>query len=149
MSIPERKIIIQENQSLSFKENGYLHLKNILPKKLCLNLKKDAEEYAQGKYINYWHMHEYKHFKDFHIGYTLCNIADQLCESRMIPVGSTFFFCKPNSVEEFGSVWHQDNLSAKAPYGAWLTMAVCLDDADETNGALKIIPGSHRIKNIR
>ena len=92
MPMTKSQVIIQEEQSLLFKENGYLHLKNILSEKYCMNLKEDADEYAQGKYINYWNMHDYKRFKDLHIGSTLCNIADQICQSRMIPVGSTFFF---------------------------------------------------------
>ena len=139
--------LLNQSNKQFFNKNGFLHLKGVLPEKLCLTLIKEATEYANGDYINYWHMHEYKRFKDVHTGPTLCHIADQILEFRMIPVGSTFFFCRPQNEKEFGSVWHTDNLAAKAPHGAWLTIAVALNDADESNGSLQFVSGSHMWKN--
>ena len=64
-------------------------------------------------------------------------------------IGSILFYCKPNNPYEHGSTWHQDNYAGKAPNGDnYLNLAVALDDAEESNGALKIVPGSHKLGDL-
>ena len=50
---------------------------------------------------------------------------------------------------ENGSTWHQDNYAGKAPIGDdYLNLAISIDDADESNGALQIVPKSHKLGDL-
>ena len=131
-----------------YKKNGYLILEKVIDSDTVERLKKDADEHARGFYTNYLDMHHVGTFKEIHTGSLLCSIADQICSHRAIPIGGIFFFCQPGNPRERGSIWHQDNTAAKAPYGAYLVLAVALDDADEKNGSLIVIPGSHLLGDL-
>lgn len=140
---------LTENDLNFYQDNGYLHLKSVIEPAEVEALRSDAKVYARGHYSNYLDLHTYGHFSELHRGETLCSIADQIIGGRAIPIGSIFFFCKPeNEEKEKGSVWHQDNYAPKAPYGAYLNIAVSLDFADASNGALQVIPGSHKLGDL-
>ena len=129
-------------------ENGYILLKNIFPKEDVDIMRKDMNEFANGFYTSYLNMHYYKNLKKAHTGKKLCDIADSIFKNRAIPIGATAFFCKPNNPLENGSNWHQDNCNAHTPGDTYINIALCIDFADETNGALQVIPGSHKLGNL-
>lgn len=139
---------LTEEQIEYFNNNGFLHLKNVISQDFCLKLIDEAELKANGFYTNYLTFHETGEFQKLHTGKTMCDIADTICNHRMIPCGSGFFFCKPNNNLEHGSVWHQDNFAPKAEFGAYFNLAVVLDDADPSNGSLTVIPGSHKLGTL-
>jgi len=142
------KFQINNFQLQFYKKNGFLHLENVLDMNTVDAMRKDAEAHANGFYTNYLDLHHVGSFKDTHTGPILCSIADQILEERAIPIGSIFFFCKPGNALEHGSTWHQDNYAGKAKFGAYLNLAVPLDDADEENGSLLVIPGSHLLGDL-
>ena len=137
------------NKQLDFyNNNGYLHIKKVVDDNECDNLINDADEFANGFYTNYLQMHKYKGFKKLHTGKKLCGIADKILHKRAIPIGSIFFYCMPNNPLENGSTWHQDNYASKSPMGTYLNLALALDSADENNGALMVVPGSHKLGDL-
>ena len=45
--------------------------------------------------------------------------------------------------------WHQDNCNVHTPNGDdYINVAVAIDSADETNGALIVIPKSHKLGDL-
>lgn len=131
-----------------FNENGYLHIKNVFSEEDCLKVIEESDTKAAGFYTNYLNFHKSGLFQKIHTGKTMCDIGDSLV-GRAIPIGSIFFFCKPNNSMENGSTWHQDNYAGKAPkLGAYLNLAVSFDHADESNGSLMVIPGSHKLGDL-
>jgi hypothetical protein len=131
-----------------FSQNGYLHLPRVFSEKICNDLKEEAEKHSKRRYTNYLDMHENEMFALVHRGARLCGICDQILKARAIPIGSIFFFCKPNNPLEHGSTWHQDNYAAKATFGSYLNAALSLDYADKKNGSLIVIPGSHLLGDL-
>jgi len=144
----EKNIEISTERLKFYDDNGYLLLKNIFAKEDIELLRKDMDEYADGFITNYLDMHYYKNIKKFHRGRAMCSIADQILKSRGIPIGSIVYFCKPNNPMENGSTWHQDNYASKAPPGAYLNIAISIDNADASNGSLKVVPGSHKLGDL-
>jgi hypothetical protein len=140
---------ISTEQHEYYNQNGYLLLKKLIPEDVCEELIRESDEFAKGLYTNYLQMHKYKTFQKIHTGKLLCSLGDQIIGSKAIPVGSGFFYCKPgNFKNEHGSTWHQDNYAAKAPIGAYLNIAVSLDEADKDNGSLFVVPGSHKLGDL-
>jgi len=139
---------LTDSQINFFKENGYLHLKKVFSNKECQEAIDASEKFANGFYTNYLDMHKSEVFSKIHTGKKMCDIGDSILKNRAIPIGSIFFFCKPGNNLENGSTWHQDNYAGKAPFGSYLNLALVLDDADEENGSLMIIPGSHKLGDL-
>jgi ectoine hydroxylase-related dioxygenase (phytanoyl-CoA dioxygenase family) len=92
--------------------------------------------------INGWHMT----CASLHRLVTDPRIVDPVCDliGDEVACWGTHYFCKlpgdPKSV-----TWHQD-----APYwplspSKTVTVWLAIDDADEGNGAMRVIPGSHRL----
>ena len=76
----------------------------------------------------------------------LVDIAQQLIGPNIKGATSQLTFKMRGNTKAFG--WHQDNGYGELdPYNA-LTTLTALDDADEENGCLWIIPGSHKLKQI-
>lgn len=127
-----------------FHENGFLLMEGLLDKQRCESLIDEAEAAVGGHYTNYLDMHKRPGFHAVHVDPAILEVTDALYGARMVPIGSIFFFCKPGNPLENGSVWHQDNYAARTPDGSYLVVGVPLDDADEENGSLVVVPGSHK-----
>ena len=113
------------------------------------NLVKEAHDFAGDNIHNYLSFHrDLNNFNKTILRNDLHDICDQLNDFRMIPIGSVFFFCKPNNPLENGSHPHQDNYVAKAPFGSYFVASIALDDADESNGALQVWPKSHKVGEL-
>tara|TARA_Y100000592_G_scaffold781_1_gene1276 strand:+ start:25241 stop:26014 length:774 start_codon:yes stop_codon:yes gene_type:complete len=137
---------LSQQQIEFFHENGYLVVPQVWNKDEIAILREDLDEAANGHFTVRLDMHFHKSIKEAHRGKKMCDIGDAICGGRAIPIASTTFFCKPNNEKEFGSIWHQDNFAPMAPNGNnYLNLALVVDDADESNGSLIVIPGSHRL----
>ena len=136
-------------QIQSYQDSGYLVLERLLSNRECDALCAEAEHAAAGHYSNILDLHfRSKAFGRLLTDSPLLSLADQLQQARMIPIGSIFFFCKPGNPLEQGSAWHQDNYAPKSPYGSYLVCAVALDEADADNGALAVVPGTHKLGDL-
>ena len=139
---------ITKEQLDFYKKNGYLALKEVWPKEDIDILRNDVDDLAEsyGKFTSRLDLHYHKNVKKIHRGKKMCDIADAILEEgKAVPVGSITFYCRPNNPFEFGSIWHQDNFGPMTPHGNYLNLATSIDDADKTNGALLIVPGSHKL----
>jgi len=101
----------------------------------------------------------------------LLELLNRLCEKNPFPIRSIFFDKTPEV--NWLVPWHQDLTIAvkrrieREGYGPWsikegiphvqppleilesmLTVRLHLDDCDETNGVLRVIPGSHRLGRL-
>jgi len=144
-----RNYLTQEQVDF-FNENGYLHVKGVFTEEECLEAIESAEECADGHYTNYLDMHlRSPVVHKMLTGKKTCDVADDIFGgARAIPCGTGYFFCKPNNPLEHGSVWHQDNYAPKAKHGAYLNLGLVLDDADASNGSLKVMPKSHLLGDL-
>ena len=59
-----------------YKENGYLHLKEVWSKEETDILRRDLDEHAKGHFTNKLDAHYYKNLKSIHRGKKLCDIGD-------------------------------------------------------------------------
>lgn len=139
---------LTEEQIKFYQDNGYLLVKGVFSKHEVDIVRKHMDEFAGDLVTNYLNMHYYKSLKKIHRGKRMCDIADQVLNSRAIPIGSIAFFCKPNNPLENGSTWHQDNYAGKSTPNSYLNLALAVDNADSSNGSLKVIPGSHKLDDL-
>ncbi len=141
--------ILTTEQKSFYDENGYLVLEGVFSKDECARLRQDADDASGGRFTNILDLHQRK--ESYHGLITspkLLAIIDELQGKRMIPIGSIFFFCKPNNDLENGSNPHQDNYAAKAPYGSYLVVGMAIDDADESNGSLVVYPKIQKLGDL-
>jgi ectoine hydroxylase-related dioxygenase (phytanoyl-CoA dioxygenase family) len=132
-----------------YAKEGYLLLEDILSAQECQRLSRAADEAAGGHFANMLDLHDRsKAFHDLLVDPRILRVADAINGARMIPIGSVFFFCKPGNPLENGANMHQDNYAPKAPYGSYFVIGVPLDEADEGNGALQVIPGTHLLGDL-
>jgi ectoine hydroxylase-related dioxygenase (phytanoyl-CoA dioxygenase family) len=140
---------LKPEQIKSYQDNGFLVVENFLSNAVCDGLIKEAEDTVKGHYTNLLNIHSTtKGFFDLLLNKDLIAMADQIQGARMIPIGSIFFFCKPENPLEQGSKMHQDNYATKAPFGSYFVCGVSFDDTDESNGSLIVYPGSHKFGDL-
>lgn len=132
-----------------YRDNGYEIIStNILESRLhTLRFVADLRGHDNG-YVTMLDLHKNMFFEELILDPKILEIADEACCGRMIPVGSIFFFCKPGNPKDAGSIAHQDNYAAKAPYGAYFVVGVALDDAGPDNGSLVVYPGTHVLGDL-
>jgi ectoine hydroxylase-related dioxygenase (phytanoyl-CoA dioxygenase family) len=151
---------LNKKQLLSFTTNGYLRLPNILPTSLLQKLNVLFDELLNVENVTIdkvVHVNKGKNYVSNIenvcnkgnlaclelLGYsTILKIAEQIC-------GADFFMIQEFAVikllgDEVPVLWHQDMHNERK--GNSFTMGVYLDDANEGDGALKVIPQSHLSK---
>jgi Phytanoyl-CoA dioxygenase (PhyH) len=152
-----QKTFLSEEQLRFFTFNGYLKLPHILPASLLHKLNVLFDELLNvenGEIDKVVHVNNGNKFVANVesvcnkgnlaclelLGYsTILKIAEQIC-------GPDFFMIQEFAVikslgDELPVLWHQDMQSERN--GNCFTMGIYLDDANEGDGALKIIPQSH------
>lgn len=141
----ESEMKLNPQQIQFYNDEGYLILPEFLTHKECDDIIIDAGIEAKGHFTNLLNLHEASvSVKNLIKDPRILELADQLHQSRMIPIGSIFFFCKPGNDLEQGSNMHQDNYAPKSPYGSYFVIGVALDHANERNGSLIVYPGTHK-----
>lgn len=143
-----------------FKENGYLVIKNILTadgleqmRKECMiawNAEKQAfdpnKSWLQNSLLVNIH-HQAPAVRDYYFEGPLVDIASQIIGPNIKGATSQLTFKMAGNTKPFG--WHQDNgYGELEPYNT-LTTLTALDDTDQGNGCLWLIPGSHAGGQIR
>jgi len=80
--------------------------------------------------------------RDYYFEGPLVDVAEQLVGPNVKAATSQLTFKLRGNTQSFG--WHHDNAYGELePYTA-ISCLTALDDADESNGCLRVIPGSHR-----
>lgn len=84
--------------------------------------------------------------RDFYLDGPLVDVAETLIGPNLKGVTSQLTFKMRGNTSPFA--WHQDNGYGELdPYNA-LTTLTALDDTDEENGCLWILPGSHKLGQL-
>ena len=84
--------------------------------------------------------------RDYYFEGPLVDAAEQIIGPNIKGVTSQLTFKMRGNIMDFG--WHQDNgYGELQPYNA-ISCLTALDDCDEENGCLRIIPRSHRRRQI-
>ena len=100
-----------------------------------------AKDKGHNSYaINGWHSslaNLYKIISDSRIS----DVMQDLMGENLICWGSHFFCKDPNSKETVA--WHQDISYWPMSESKTITVWLAIDDVDETNGSMKVIPKSH------
>ena len=90
--------------------------------------------------------HHSRTVRQFYFNGPLVDVAEQLIGENVKAATSQLTFKLRGNTMEFG--WHQDNgYGELEPYNALSTLTA-LDDADESNGCLRVIPRSHRREQV-
>jgi len=85
--------------------------------------------------------------RDFYFRGPLVDVAEQVVGPNVKCATSQLTFKMRGNTKPFG--WHQDNGYGELdPYTA-ISALTALDDADQKNGCLWLIPGSHKHKQIK
>jgi len=144
----------------SFKENGYLIVKNVLSGKglqlmrdECMqawNAEKESfdpsKTWLQNSLLVNIH-HAARSVREYYFDGPLVDIAVQLIGPNIKGATSQLTFKMRGNTKPFG--WHQDNgYGELEPYNA-LTTLTALDDTDRDNGCLWLIPGSHKQGQVK
>lgn len=138
-----------------YERHGYLALGRTLTERGLQEMRRQCMEAWNGEKKQYnpdgtWLQnsllvnihHQAPIARDFYFRGPLVRIAAQLIGPNIKGVTSQLTFKMRGNTKPFG--WHQDNGYGELdPYNT-LTTLTALDDADETNGCLWLIPGSHR-----
>ena len=153
-------------QQQEFQHNGYLRLRNALPKELLEQLKSftfQSEQralklYRQGHISPYFCISDSKQASNAQlIRYnnvylqaprlileilscsTLRSIAHQLCGCNALPLSADILFKQqyPNSLV----LWHQDAPTQKP--NSHIVIGIYLDEAQSNDGCLRYVKGSH------
>ncbi len=153
-----RQLTAQELNS--FKENGYLVIKDILTnaglqqmREECMQAwsrEKEAfdpsKTWLQNSLLVNIH-HQAPTVRNYYFEGPLVDLASQIIGPNVKGATSQLTFKMRGNTKPFG--WHQDNgYGELEPYNA-LTTLTALDDTDRGNGCLWLIPGSHKHGQIK
>jgi hypothetical protein len=143
-----------------YEEQGYLLIPRILTgeglglfREQCLeawNAEKtgfdDEASWLQNSLLPNIH-HKASIVRDYYFRGPLVDVAEQLIGANIKGATSQLTFKMRGNTKPFG--WHQDNGYGELdPYNA-LTTLTAMDDADQENGCLWLIPGSHQQGQIK
>ncbi|MBL4889303.1 MAG: phytanoyl-CoA dioxygenase family protein [Candidatus Lindowbacteria bacterium] len=146
---PRKTHDLFDEQITLYRDQGFLIVPGFLPAHHCDRITDAIDTFVGQDYRNYLNLHdEVSEVGDLLLDRDLLRLLDRLQNHRMIPIGSIFFFCKPGNPLEKGSVMHQDNYAPKSPYGSYLVASIAFDDADASNGALAVCPGTHKFLDL-
>ncbi|SDM70072.1 phytanoyl-CoA dioxygenase family protein [Kriegella aquimaris] len=152
-----RKLTTKELQQ--YHDQGFLNIGSTLTNKGLERLTKESMEAWHSEKREFkdsatWlqnsllvDIHKKSHVaKSFYFNGPLVDIMEQIIGSNIKGATSQLTFKMKGNTKAFG--WHQDNGYGELdPYNA-VTTLTALDDTDEENGCLRIIPGSHKMGQI-
>jgi len=152
-----RKLTQEELQT--YEEQGYLALGRVLTDQGLAQMREQcmaawtsekgefdpSNSWLQNALLSDIH-HQSALARQYYFSGPLVDIAEQLIGPNIKGATSQLTFKMRGNTKPFG--WHQDNGYGELdPYNT-LTTLTALDDADEENGCLWIIPGSHKQEQI-
>jgi ectoine hydroxylase-related dioxygenase (phytanoyl-CoA dioxygenase family) len=151
---------LTEEELARFKKDGYLIIRDILSpvglskmreeSMIAWNVEKQSfdpgKTWLQNSLLVNIH-HKAPVVKAYYFAGPMVEIASQLIGPNIKGATSQLTFKMCGNTKPFG--WHQDNGYGELdPYNA-LTTLTALDDTDQENGCLWLIPGSHKDGQMR
>ena len=146
---------LTDEQLNTYGEQGYLRLGRTLTDKgleLMIEQCMAAWRRTKGKFdtTNTWLQnsllpqihHHAPIVRDYYFEGPLVNVAEQVIGPNIKGANSQLTFKLRGNTMPFG--WHQDNAYGELdPYNA-ISCLTALDDADKSNGCIRLVPGSHK-----
>lgn len=137
--------LLNREQVVSYRQNGYLIIPDILSNEQCNEINAIFEEYAlkhDPAYLGIMNLDR----EDYRIRHLMCYykivlILDTLLDAEVVGLQSIFLFKKAGSTQAWNP--HQDNAYARAPWGMYVTANIPFADQDKENGCMYIYPRSH------
>lgn len=150
------------NLKESYERNGFVLVRGLLSREVVEQVKERFEEIwrdgvpgylerdekgvknSEERYPRIIHPHRFdKLSRDLLLDKRMADVARQILEDEPI-AAQTMYYWKPPGTK--GQALHQDNLYLKGEdgegcLGAW----IAIDDSDEENGCLVVVPGSHKL----
>ena len=82
-------------------------------------------------------------FRDLAVNRAVLSVAAQLLGTTAVSLHNAILWCKPARVGSAKPL-HQDAAYLDPPVERYITFWIAIDRADEANGCLHFVPGSHR-----
>lgn len=153
-------ITLDEDDLSFYQDKGYLVIRKILTNQGLEQMRAECMKAWSGEKTDFdstktWLQnsllvdihHKSPTVKEYYFNGPLVDIAAQLIGPNLKGATSQLTFKMRGNTKPFG--WHQDNGYGELdPYNA-LTTLTALDDTDQANGCLWLIPGSHNKGQIR
>lgn len=140
---------LSDAQVTFFEQNGYLTgLPAVFSARELPELHRGLDELLKllrpgedAKDIREWHESS-RHLLDICMNATILDYVEDLLGANFYLWASNFFIKPPRSMSTVG--WHQDAYYWPLEPHESLTVWVAYDDVDLENGAMRVVPGSHR-----
>ena len=143
--------MLSKKQIKEYHHDGYIIPNFQMPEQDLLEIEKLHEELIKNhpKYLNYCPaILEYdERFLKFCFNIKILDCVEQLI-GKNFALWNSSFFAKP-ALNGFATPWHQDGQYWPIRPLATCTVWLAIDDANEENGCLKIIKGSHKDKKLK
>jgi len=149
----ENNFLLNREQTLFYRQNGYLVVPDVLNSDQCSRMNDIFEQRAvainpdTGKAYD----PEYRGIMnldrdDHRIRHLICYykivlVLDTLQDAEVVGLQSMFLFKKGGSPQAWNP--HQDNAYPRAPHGMYITGNLAFTDQSKENGCMFIYPGSH------
>jgi len=148
---------LSQVQKTAFETDGYLHtLPPVFTRNEVDELNKGLLELLKllhpgetSKEIREWHETS-RFLYDICMNRTILDYVEDLLRPDFFLWGSNFFIKEPHSLSTVG--WHQDAYYWPLDPHESLTVWLAFDDSTTANGAMTVVPGSHKaglLKHIR
>jgi len=139
--------VLSPTQAQFYKDNGYLVVEDLFPKKQLDTVLQIYEDRAdKATYAGIMNLdREVKEVFDLVADPKIVDILETLQEGPVSLLQTMFLFKKKQSTYSTQS-WnpHQDNAYPQAKVGAYITGNITFNDQDAENGGMYIFPGSHK-----
>lgn len=140
---------LSDQQKASFDRNGYLHgLPPVYSPEEMENLRKGLGNLMgllrpgeDSREIREWHESS-RFLYDICMNHVILDYVEDLLGPNFFVWGSNFFIKEPHTPSTVG--WHQDAYYWPLDPHESLTVWLAFDDSTVENGAMNVIPGSHR-----
>lgn len=140
---------LSAEQKEEFKRKGFLSGLPIFSKEEMEQLNKELpslltllEDGETTKDIREWHETS-KYLLDICLDNRILNYVEQLLEVPFYMWASNFFIKEPHTKETVD--WHQDSYYWPLDPKESVTVWIAFDDVDVENGAMQVIPSSHKV----
>lgn len=128
-----------------YREQGFSVAEGVFSPEECLAIQQLAERlpsFTSGSLLPVMNPHrERPELLETMADERVTSVVTRLMDGRPVGLQTQYFFCRPGTR---GFSAHQDNYYVRAPEDKFVSAWLALEDVEAENGALIVLPGSHR-----
>jgi ectoine hydroxylase-related dioxygenase (phytanoyl-CoA dioxygenase family) len=128
-----------------YQDQGFSVVEEVFAAEECVAIQKLAERlptFQSGSMLPVMNPHrDEPQLLDTMSDPRVVSIVQRLMEGQPVGLQTQYFFCRPGTR---GFSAHQDNYYVRAPDNKFVSAWLALEDVTADNGALIVLPGSHR-----